>query len=218
MPRAASACSSSQKSRRAFGSTPAVGSSSSSSCGSCNRHAASASRCFQPPDSEPASWFARRRESQLSERLVDARRAVGHAVHARDKAQVLADRQVFPERKTLRHVADVALDLPGLAPDVVAEAGAFAAVGRQQAAQHADRRRLAAAVRAEEAEDLAAPHRQGQILDRVIVTEMLVQAAHVDDDVAVARTLPVGRHCFSIDTYDKGCLANRSTQASEQNQ
>ena len=44
------------KARRALGSTPAVGSSSSSSRGSCSTQAASASRCFQPPDSEPASW------------------------------------------------------------------------------------------------------------------------------------------------------------------
>ena len=55
---------SSQNSRRALGSTPAVGSSSSSSCGACMMQAASASRCFQPPDSLPASccraaWSAR---------------------------------------------------------------------------------------------------------------------------------------------------------------
>ena len=54
-PAAASRWISSQNSRRALGSTPAVGSSSSSSFGLCMMQAASASRCFQPPDSVPAS-------------------------------------------------------------------------------------------------------------------------------------------------------------------
>ena len=105
------------------------------------------------------------------------------AVHARDEAQVLADRQVLPEREALRHVADVALDRLGLAPDVEAEARALAAVGRQQPAEHPDRRGLAAAVGPEEAEDLAAAHRQREILDDVMAAEALVEAAHVDDDV-----------------------------------
>ena len=47
------------KARRALGSTPAVGSSSKSSLGSCSTQAASASRCFQPPDNAPASCFWR---------------------------------------------------------------------------------------------------------------------------------------------------------------
>ena len=67
---------SSQNSRRAFGSTPAVGSSRSRSCGWCMTQAASASRCFQPPDSVPASW---------SLRLVRPRRVerVGRRIPAR---------------------------------------------------------------------------------------------------------------------------------------
>ena len=39
-----------------------------------------------------------------------AARAIVHLVDARDEVEVLADRQVFPEREALRHVADVALD------------------------------------------------------------------------------------------------------------
>ena len=52
------------------GSTPAVGSSSSSSCGSCSMQAASASRCFQPPDSEPVNWFARVCKAERFERAI----------------------------------------------------------------------------------------------------------------------------------------------------
>ena len=184
MPRPASSCSWSQKSRRAFGSTPAVGSSSSRSCGSCSRHAASARRCFQPPESSPASWFARSARPSRSSAPSTRASHVVHRVHPRDEAQVLADRQVLPQRESLRHVADVALDRLRLAPDVEAEARPFAAVGRQQPAQHPDRRGLAAAVGTEEAEDLAAAHGQREILDHVVVAEALVEAAHVDDDLA----------------------------------
>ena len=183
MPVAAYAWSSSQNSRRASGSTPAVGSSSSRSCGSCSRQAASARRCFQPPDSVPASCSPRAREAQPVERRVDARGAVGHPVHPRDEREVLADREVVPEREPLRHVARAALDLPRLGADVVAQARALAGVGREQPAEHPDRRRLAAAVRSEEAEDLAAPHRQREVAHDVVLAEVLVEAAHVDDDV-----------------------------------
>src|SRR5262249_4390872 len=80
----------------------------------------------------------------------------------------------------LRHVADLALDLVGLLDHVEAEAGAAAVAGRQQPAEHADRRRLAAAVRSEEAVDLALLHAQREVLDDVLFAEVLVQAANVD--------------------------------------
>ena len=126
-------------------------------------------------------------ETELREGRFDAGPDIVHRVHPRDEAQVLADRQVLPQREALRHVADVALDRLGLAQDVEAETGALAAVGREQPAQHPDRRGLAAAVRPEEAEDLAAAHRQREILDDVMAAEALVQAAHVDDGVGGVR-------------------------------
>ena len=58
-----------------------------------------------------------------------------------------------------------------------------AAVGSEQAAQHADRRRLARAVGAEEAADLAARDLQAQALDHLEVAEALAQIAHVDDEI-----------------------------------
>ena len=189
MPRAASACSSSQKSRRAPGSTPAVGSSSSSSSGWCSMQAASARRCFQPPDSDPASCVARPPRPRPSIARSTACAALRHAVDAGDEVEVLADRQVFPEREALRHVADAALDLAALLADVVAEAGAGAGVRRQQPAHDADRGRLAAAVGAEEAEDLAALDLQRQVVDDVLVAEALVQPAHVDRPGAAAGAL-----------------------------
>jgi hypothetical protein len=103
-----------------LGSTPAVGSSSRSSCGSWIRQAARASRCFQPPETFQAAR--------------DGLPPVRHGVDARDEIEVLPDAEVLVVAEALRHVADVALDLVLLVPDVIAEAGARAGVGREQAA------------------------------------------------------------------------------------
>src|SRR4029079_6306408 len=72
------------------------------------------------------------------------------------------------------------VDLVALGADVVAEAGAGARVRREQPAHHADRRGLAAAVGAEEAQDLPARRLQGEIVDDVFVAEMLVEPVDVD--------------------------------------
>jgi hypothetical protein len=58
----------SQKSRRALGSTPGRGLVQQQQRGSCIRQAASARRCFQPPDSVPASWCWRSGQAQLRQR------------------------------------------------------------------------------------------------------------------------------------------------------
>ena len=56
-----------------------------------------------------------------------------------------------------------------------------ALVGREQAAQHADGRGLAAAVGAEKAADLAALDLDADMVDHRARAEALDQAAHVDD-------------------------------------
>ena len=125
-------------------------------------------------------------ETELFELALDSLVAIPHAVHAGDEAQVLADGEVDPEREGLRHVAHVPLDLLGLAQDVVAQAGALPAVGREQPADHPDGGRLAAAVGSEKTEDLPAPNGEREILHGVVLAEVLVDAAHVDDDVVGA--------------------------------
>ena len=191
MPCAARRCSSSQNSRRALGSTPAVGSSSSSSRGRCSMQHASASRCFHPPESVPVSWSARPVRPRSSSAAVDGGAPVGHRVDARGEVEVLADREVVPEREPLRHVADVALDRRGLAAQVVSQARAGARVRRQEAAHHADGRRLAAAVGPQEAEDLAARDREGQVDDHVLAAEALVEVVDVDGRLGrAARCVP----------------------------
>ena len=70
-----------------------------------------------------------------------------------------------------------------LADDVVAEAGAAAAVGDEQAAQHADGRRLAAAVGAEKPADLALRDLEVEPVDHAPRAEALAQPVDVDDEL-----------------------------------
>ena len=156
MPSAASLWISPQNSRRALGSTPAVGSSSSSSSGLGRMQAPSARRCFQPPGQLAGQLPLAALKPQPLDGGARLLGRIGEPVHARHELQVLQDREVLVEAEALRHVADVALDLLALRADVVAERRAAAAVGRQQPAQHAQRGGLAGAVGAEEAVDLAA--------------------------------------------------------------
>ena len=111
MPSAASLWISPQNSRRALGSTPAVGSSSSSRSGLGRMQAPSASRCFQPPDSSPASCRSRPCRPSRSMAARASPGGIGEAVDARHELQVLPDGEVLVEAEALRHVADVALDL-----------------------------------------------------------------------------------------------------------
>jgi len=63
------------------------------------------------------------RERELLQRRRDRAPAVPNRVDARDEIEVLADREILVEAEALRHVADAALDLAGLALDVEAQAG-----------------------------------------------------------------------------------------------
>ncbi len=108
---------------------------------------------------------------------------IAQAVEPRDEFEVLAHREILIQAEALRHVADLALDLVGVAADVVAEAGALAAVRRQQAAQHADGGGLAGAVGPEEAVDRAALHLHRQVMHDLAAAERFRQALDVDGDV-----------------------------------
>ena len=108
---------------------------------------------------------------------------IAHGIEASDELQVLPHRQVLVQAEALRHIADLALDLVRVAPDIVTETSALATVGRQQAAKHADRGGLAATVRPEEAVDGPALHLHRQVMHDLASTERLGQAADVDRDL-----------------------------------
>ena len=125
--------------------------------------------------------MAARRQAELVERRRDDLAPVGEMVEPRDEEEVLLDRQVLVERELLRHVADFALDARAVAPHVEAEHRPLAGVGRQQAADQADRRRLAGAVGAEEADDLARRDPQRDMVDGDDSVERFGEAGNVDD-------------------------------------
>ena len=83
-----------------------------------------------------------------------ARKAIGPA----KEAQVLVDRQAAVEREVLRNVADIGPRLDARRAQIDTSHRELTARRGQQAAEHAERRRLARAVRAEQPEDLTAVH------------------------------------------------------------
>src|SRR5262249_54294102 len=122
-------------------------------------------------------------KTQARECLLHDLRAVGGAIHARDEVEVLLDRQIVVQAELLRHVADAQFDPPRLLADIEAETRALAGIGFEQAAQHPDRGRLAAADRAEKAADLAAPHFDIDGVDDLAAVEALAEPLDVDREV-----------------------------------
>ena len=112
--------------------------------------------------------------------------ALRHFVEPRDEIQIFLDAQIFVERKFLRHVANAFFYLGALGTKIQTEATAFAAVGREQAAKHPQERGLAAAVRAEEAVNLAGPHLHGDVIDDRACAEFFRHAANVNGEVSGA--------------------------------
>ena len=123
----------------------------------------------------------------VAEQLVHARvgAGAGDAVDAGEEAEVLLDGEIRVERERLRHVAGLALDALALRADVAAGDDGTAAGRLKEPAQHLDRRRLAGAVRAEKAEDLAARDAQRERVDRAVRAEAACEPVRRDDQVGV---------------------------------
>ena len=94
--------------------------------------------------------------------------------------QVLPDRQLGIEREALRHVAHPPPGGEVLALDLSAEQPGLSFARRQQARQHLHGRRLAAAVGAEEAEDLAPLDPEAHPIDSDEIAEATGQAPRLD--------------------------------------
>ena len=103
----------------------------------------------------------------------------------RVKIEVLPDGQFGVERERLRHIADAVARTHVVRLERLAEQQRLALARRQQAGQHFHGRGLAAAVRAEEAEDLAALDGEAHAIDRGEVAEPAGEVARDDDRLAV---------------------------------
>ena len=134
-----------------------------------------------------------RGKPQPLQRAVDPFLQAVEAIDATDELEVLADGEILVEAEALGHVAGLALDGLALAHQVVAEAGATAAIGRQQAADHAQRRGLARAVGAEEAADAALLDAKAQPVDDGARAVAFHQVVDVDRE-ADGRRLRERRH------------------------
>ncbi|CAM2150331.1 hypothetical protein PT2222_230055 [Paraburkholderia tropica] len=133
-------------------------------------------------------------EVEALDHFVDARRNVGfgHMKQTRVQHQILAHREFAIERKRLRHVAHAAARVEVARIDFVPEQPGFAFGRGQQAREHFHRRRLAAAVRAEKAENLAALNAKAHVIDGHEVAETHRQVFGLDGDFGVL--VDVERH------------------------
>ena len=129
------------------------------------------------------------READALEQLVPAPAPLvrTQAVERGLEAQVVARGEERVERRLLQRGADRAPHLRALARDVEAADRGRARGRRQQRRQHVDGRRLARAVRAEEAVDLAGRHVQVDLVDRLRpLLELLREGLSADRGVHAA--------------------------------
>ena len=110
-----------------------------------------------PPDSRSASRVAERHQPVSSSSRVAARREVAHAVDPREERDVLVDGQIAVQAEPLRHVADRrASPCGGRETDRRQARARVPASGASSPQISRRRRRLARAVRTDDAEHLAA--------------------------------------------------------------
>ena len=159
------------------GSKPVVGSSRKSSSGSPTRPSARSSRRFWPPE----SVFTRAlRFSSSPTRAITSAGVARARVVAGEQRDVLVDGQVRVHRRRLEHDADPLAPVAAGALRVDAEDGDAAAVALAVALEDLDRRRLAGAVRAEQAEDLALLDLEADAANGLDLAVRLAQVADGD--------------------------------------
>src|SRR5262249_23643845 len=102
-----------------------------------------------------------------------------------EELQVLDHRELPVERKLLGHVADALARFSPCVPKVCPGHAQGAARRRQQAAEHAEGRRLARSVRSKQAKDLAAAHLEAAVATGGKAPNPPDQVADLDDRLAV---------------------------------
>ena len=159
------------------GSSPDVGSSRISS--SASEASAATNPTFWRLPFEYVRALLRRVELETLEQLVAAVH-VEIAAQATEQVDHLAAGELRPQAELAGHVRQAAVQLDRVVPRITAEQLDVPRVGAQQPEEHANRRRLARAVRAEEPVDLAGLDRQIQPVERARRSERLHQTGHAD--------------------------------------
>ncbi len=166
---------------RSSASSAESGSSSSSSPGEVASARASAMRCCCPPESCDGNFGAAAGQADELEQLVDARRDPRLLDLAVDQpvGDVVADGQVRKERVRLEDDAVVALGRRQHRDVALALADPARGL-RLEPGDDAQQRRLAAARRAEEADELAALDREVDVRERLERSEGLADALEAE--------------------------------------
>ena len=141
-----------------------------------------------------------------------------HAEQARMQHQVLLDAEFGVQRKRLRHVADTPPRGDVARVHFLPEQPGFALARRQQAGEHLHGGGLAAAVGAEEAENLAAVDAEVDVVDRREIAEAHGQVARFDGNIlAIGKRrhhdCPMAAFFFFRQQRDEGRLQRRSAGA-----
>ncbi len=113
-------------------------------------------------------------------------RRARQAVESGVELEVLSQRQPRIQAHALSHVADEIAHAPRRSDDVDPRHLDGARCRREESDQHADRRALARAVRAEEREDRSGRDREAEVVDRGEVAEALREVRGADDRVSPA--------------------------------
>ncbi len=111
---------------------------------------------------------AKARELRHLEQPVAARVVVVQPVDLCEEGDVLVDAEIAVEAEPLRQIADLRGDATVRPQRIEPEHADRPAIGAQQAAQQADRRRLAGAVGTDQAEHLAARNAQRQVVTATV--------------------------------------------------
>ena len=134
-----------------------------------------------------------------------------HAEQFCMKLKVLMDGEFRIEGEGLAHVADAAAHIDVLGIDLVAEQSGLAIACRQETGQDLHGRRLAAAVRTQEAEDFSAPDAEADVIDGGEVAEADGHMFRFDGDIAIGLGGPfrdddlvVIAACFRRQKRDEG--------------
>ena len=90
----------------------------------------------------------------------------GGAEHRCEEAEVLLDTEVGIQREAAGHITDLAPQRPEISNDVAAEHACAPRVGDDERREDAEERRLAGAVRPDEAEQLTRVDREGDVVER----------------------------------------------------
>ena len=202
VPSLRSASISAQSSCRTCGSRPTVGSSSSTSRGRWTRERAISRRRRMPPESLSTRESRRSSSFAIFERPLDRGRPLGAAdpVEVREDEQVLLHRQRHVEVVELRRHAALRARRLRLLRQPEAEHLDLALVGDRLRRQQPHRRRLAGAVRPEQADARALRHVEVEPVDRGDRAVALHRAAEADRELGHAddptgsteRMLPAG--------------------------